>query len=658
MRINTATGGNAVVAFVGPSVGSRRASQQIALTGTEPIALNNPGVVGSPVVTGKINRVTYVEGDDYTLTTIDDNYSTIARNVRTTSVAAEIPVSNQQFTYYSSEPVIELLVDSQGQSLDGHIIAGTVRIRGLDGGSGAVTYVEGTDYMIDYYANTFAPVAGGAFEDENDINLVADYWWTTAEPVELFGEVTFPLEHQFVSKDALTALTEYTNSDGERVASSYVHTLDIVSCRYSVEDDEGYVTYYDYGDTPGVTDPYGDTGYIGYIEGIDYVVDYETGKIARTANSRIPSFDEKIHNYMYVAYGYCAIKENQQLIVNYRYTNEEYYDAQYFTDFNAFADYFGDPWNADGTTQSPISVGAYIAARNGMSRCYGVAVPGTVDGTSDVTYTLDGWVRALDKLSVIDGIDIVVPLTGDKYVWEEVANHLSIMYENQDERVAILGTDGSEVPVSKEQMIDFAHGLGREDMWLVAPSSVNFRNPISGVVGAVPGYYMAAAVAGYNSSVPQYTPLTAKVVSGFFSAKEYANKSNKTEEVGNGLMYVDETGGALRILHGVSTNTESVLKRETNIVLTKYFIIKSMRRTFNNGYIGSIITPRMLLSIRSTVESILFTLQDNSYITSFDGIAVEQNELDPTQVDIQFAYVPMYGLNYIEIKFSVMTGLE
>lgn len=639
LRLNTTVGGNATVAFVGPSIGSRQASQQITLTGTEPVAFNNSGLVGSPVVKGRVNNVTYQEGIDYTLTTVNDNYTSIARNIRKTSIDMTV-VSGQQFTFYAAQPVVDILVDEQGQKIEGHIIKGTVNLIGVDTGSGAVQYAEGVDYAINYYDNTFTTVVGGALADENDIVLAISYNWTTAEPIELLGEGSFPLEHKYVSKDAL--ITEDT---------SYAHTLTIVSCRT----DE-----YEYGDTPNVVDPYGDTDFIGYIEGIDYVVDYTTGKVARTPESRIPSFDDDEQNYMYAAYGYCAIRSNEAIIVNYRYVDDTYNQATYFDSYNDLIAMYGNPWNTQtGVLESPISMMAYIAARNGLSDCYGVSVQGaTIGEDGSIVYTLDSWTKAFEALTVVDGIDIVVPASNDPAVWDICGRHLLEMKDNQDERVAILGADGSEDPISANQMIAYAQSLGREDMWLISPSSFNFRNPITGVVEAVPGYYAAAAVAGYQSSVPQYTPLTGKVISAFFSAKEFNTKIVKTNESGNGLMYIDEVSGALRVLHGVSTSTDSILTRETNIVLTKYYIIKTMRNLFANGYIGSIITPRTLASVQSTVEGALQDLIEDNYIGAYDGVSVEQNGLNPTQIDVFFSYVPMYSLNYIEIEFSVMAGTE
>lgn len=612
-RLNTTTGGNAVVAFVGPAIGYRSASQQMTLEGTEGIALNNSGVVAdSYSVVGRNNGVTYSNGSDYEAESNADGTTSIKRVISTLSTSSTT-VTDKKFMFYVAQPTFNILVDDDGNAIDGHVIKGTVTVG---------SYVEGEDYEIDYHTNMFMAKSGGSIANSTELSI--GYKWTTAEPIELMGEASYTLGHRYISKDSMSG-------------GGAAYTCKIVSCKDSTNE---------YGDTPGAPD--------GYLEGIDYVVDYDTGRIARTASSRIPSFEEGTGNLMYIEYGYCAIKSGEGVTVSYNYTDSSYNNATFFSSYNELASVFGNPWNsATGEVQSPISMAAYIASRNGMSSCYGVAVPGVSLDGSEMTYPTTSWSEAFEALTIVDGIDIIVPVSGDQAVWELCREHINKMKENQDERVAVLGADGTETEVGPDAMISLAEGLATDDLWLVSPSTFRFRNPITNVVEVVPGYYAAAAVAGYNSSVAQYVPLTQKVVSGLYSANEYNTKIVKRNECANGLMYIDEVSGSLRILHGRTTSTASVVEQETNIVLTKYYIIKTMRRAFANGYIGSIITDSTLLNIKSAAHSILCSMRDSNFIGGFSGLTVETDDLNRTQVNISFSYTPVYGMNYIEISFSV-----
>lgn len=612
-RLNLTSGGNAVVAFIGPAVGYRSASQQAVLNGTDEVPLGNTGVIAdSYAVTGRSSGTRYSLGEDFAAVQDADGTTSISRLIKKLSTATET-VDGKKFTYYVAQPTFNILVDDNGDPIDGYVIKGTVSIPG---------YTEGVDYAIDYHSNIFMARSGGKLE--NAVELAISYKWTTAEPVELMGEASYTLDHRFVSKDAMNG------SDG-------AYTMKLVSAK--VGDNE-------YGDTPGASN--------GYIEGVDYVIDYDTGRLTRTASSRIPSFSDEQENYMYAEFGYCAIKSGETVVIDYKYSDPSYNKAKFFSSYNEMASVYGNPWNErTGEVQSEVSMAAYIASRNGMSSFYGVAVkPVVVDGSAP-TYPISSWEAAFDELTIVDGIDIIVPVSGDQAIWDMCREHIAKMKENQDERVAIVGADGSSEIVPSDTMIAMAQSLNDDDIWMVGPSSFRFRNPITAVVSPVGGQYAAAAVAGVCSTQPQYVPLTQKSVTGFYSANEYETKVIKKNELANGVMYIDEVSGGLRVLHGRTTSTASIVEQEANIVLTKYYIIKTMRRAFANGYIGSIITDSTLLGIKSAANSILCNLRDNNYIAAFSGLVVSVDEMNQTQVNVSFEYQPVYSMNYIDITFSV-----
>jgi ribosomal protein S8 len=191
-------------------------------------------------------------------------------------------------------------------------------------------------------------------------------------------------------------------------------------------------------------------------------------------------------------------------------------------------------------------------------------------------------------------------------------------------------------------------------MWMVAPSTFQFRNPVTNVIEVFPAYYMAAAIAGYLSSVPAYTPLTHKVMSGFWGRNERHTKADKTRLSGSGMLYVDEYNGSLRVLHGRTTAQNGViLDEETNIVLAKHIIIKVMRDLYSSGYIGSVINQDTLMMVKSSAQSTLSTLLRAGYMSEVTYISVEQDDVVQTQINVSFEYRPSYSLNYIEITFSV-----
>lgn len=638
--VNAVAGGNAVVALIGPAVGYSTAAQQVTLVDLTPVDLNETGVIeGSVVLSNRVGGTTYVNGVDfYEAENADTLVTSVRRNLSSLSLAKS-SVSGMTHTYYTAEPSFDIMIDGSGDEIDGYPIAGTVIVVDTTADP-AATLVDGTDYDVDYHSGFVTAKAGGALSDPeaNGHVLSISYDWTTAEPMELVGESAFVLEHKYISENGLGTDEPYT--------------CNIVCCDYEQDGVE-----YSYGDTPNASE--------GYVENVDFVVDYQSGRITRTAASRIPSFDSGVKNYMYIEFAYCAIRSGEQLIANYSYQDAEYTQPRLVSSYADAAKYYGEAWDTDsGDVISPLSMGAYIAFQNGMGYCYMCAVEGSVtsatnDGVTvtSVEYSTTAWENAFNQLTLIDGIDIIVPLTSDQSNWAFGVSHLATMKANQDERVMIIGADGTVVDVDASGMISVAQSFSSDDVWVVAPSTFRFRNPIRGVVEVVPGYYAAAAVAGYNSSVAQYVPLTRKAVNGFYSSNVRATKQSKQNQCANGLMYIDEVNGQLRILHGRTTSTANIVKAESNVVLTKYFIIKRMRRMFETGYIGEIITDDTLLSVKSSASSILSNLRSNNYLYDFQGLTVEVDELIPTQVNISFEYIPVYGMNYIQISFSVNSGI-
>ena len=620
---NNATG-NAVVAFVGTALGYLTASEQVTLNGTTGVALANANIIdGSYSVKSRANGRVYTNGTDYAVTVSGTNVSTISRHINElkeyNASVTGTATGALSYNFTVASPTFSLL-DIPSTPVDGYVIKGTLTI---SKGGNALT--EGTDYVVDYFKGVVSAKSTSTNLNEN-CTLAIQYSWTKFEPIQLIGESATSLEHSFISNKGLGN-----------------YTAQIVSCTYGTET---------FGNRPGLS---GDTE---YVEGVDYVVDYATGRIARTAGSRIPSYSDVTGNLMYINYGWCGIKSGETVVVTYHYNSNDYNNAHWFDTYNQFAAYFGNAWNDEGEISSPLSMAAYLATRNGMQGCYGVAVGSNTTNGANMMVSLADWEEAFEALEVVQGIDIIVPLSGDTAIWSLAQEHIVTMQAEEDERVAICGADGTADVISASTMIGYATGLNDEDMWLVSPSTFRMLNPVTSEVTVVPAYYMAAAVAGYNASVPQYMPLTAKNPSGFYSANEYNTKSTKTNECANGLMYVDEVGGNMRILHGLTTNASNIIGRESNIVLTKYYIIKQMRRLFANGYIGSIITDQTLLSIKGAAHALLTDLRDANYLTSFVGPTVEQDSINPTQVNVSFSYRPTYSLNYIEITFTIDASVD
>lgn len=649
-KLNVTIGGPTTVAFVGPAVGHYSATD-IGMCGKDGMELTNSGVMaGTLSVRNRVLGTMYAEGRDFRLSTAMNGACSVERIIHKCEAKAWQTVAKGcTFTWWAAEPNVDLtrfMSSSNLNGRDGYVVKGTLSLAYADGDKRAL--VEGESFVVDYHSGILSAKYSETAQIENGRSLTVSFKYTTAEPVELVGEASYQLTHTFPERFGL--VEEKVDADGA------VTTRGVTVRLYVCED---------YTDVPGTTPYKGKFGTVpqpgaaeGYIDGVDFEVDTVNGRIKRLPGSRVPSFDgTNGAALMYAEFEYCAIQQGARLSVTYDYTGDGYGDARYYGSYSELIATCGAPWDADGNILSPLSVAAYIANQNGMGGCYAVPVVGvTVNGQT--SYPLTSWQAAFDALTLVEGVDLVVPLSADTAVWSMAKAHMTRMIENQDERCTFLGMDGTDDasqagPLSVSTMEGLAQTFAANDTLLAAPSTFRFRNPVTSVIEVMPGYYMAAALAGYECSIARYIPLTNKIIGGVYGANERHTKVQKTEMCANGLTYVDEATGAMRVLHGRSTSTDSVIDQEINITLSKYYIIKTMRRAFSNGFIGSVITPSTIATIGATAQNVLTSLQANGYMTSWSGLSVKQDTVNMTQVNVEFQYRPTYSLNYIEIEFAV-----
>jgi hypothetical protein len=221
------------------------------------------------------------------------------------------------------------------------------------------------------------------------------------------------------------------------------------------------------------------------------------------------------------------------------------------------------------------------------------------------------------------------------------------------ERRAIFGTDGSTSALTSSELIALAEGFSSERVMLLSPSSVQYFNSTANSVDVLPAYYVAAALAGVAAGYDAYMPLTMKQIYGFYGPNEYKSKAVKLNEMRNGLAMFEFYHGAMRMLHGKTTDTASVVVAEWSVSFAKDRMMQAMRDAFSSNIIGQPITADTPYSVKSTAISSLERLKVNYYINDYMDVKVRQNSVDPTLMEVKFAYRPTYPLNYIYVQFSI-----
>lgn len=380
-----------------------------------------------------------------------------------------------------------------------------------------------------------------------------------------------------------------------------------------------------------------------YVEDTDYVVDYDNGTIRAIAGGALDPGPTAV----LIDYDYCGIPDGDWVTVTYNYTDSSYYDVYKYDNYDDVRVAYGEMFDSDGNLTSQLSFAAYLAFLNGAGPLYCVAVE------NDAAATNVDYINALDKLKAYDDIDVVVPLTGDTVVHANAAAHATEMANNAAERRFILGTDGSSSPISSATLQTYAQNLNNRRVMLLSPSSVKFYNNYTNSVETLPAYYVAAALAGVAAKNNVYEALTSKRIQGFYKVGEVRSKTTKMEEARNGLCVIEDSTGALRVFHGITTETASVLTREFSIVFAKDRLMQILRDTFNTSIIGQPIVEDTLFAVKTMATGVLDMAQRSNYIVSYSDVEVRQNSLEPTRIDVKFVYEPPYPLNYVYVEFSV-----
>lgn len=355
-----------------------------------------------------------------------------------------------------------------------------------------------------------------------------------------------------------------------------------------------------------------------------------------------------------------TIGSGATVIVSYQYTDGDYFLPTHFTNFDDLTDFHGQPLDADGAIQSPVSLAARVAFLNGAREIVVQAV------ASDAAAADFG--TAYANLLSEEQVSVIVPLpvgidgeSDNETIGTDLANHCdNAASDDSIYRIGIFGSEaGTDLNVDPDTL---AASIDDERVVLVWPNSVQYFNGAINQVITVGGYYLAAAFAGKLVSLdPISTPMTRKAITGFanFPAGVLSSMTTayKNQLSAAGVSVVERTrDGLLVCRHGVTTDKSSMLHREISLVRQRDGMIDLIYRTLlSYDIIGSPLladTPTVILSI---VTGALETLINASTIVGYQSVSVRQTSNDPTVVEVKFEYTPAYPLNYVVVSFSVNT---
>lgn len=332
------------------------------------------------------------------------------------------------------------------------------------------------------------------------------------------------------------------------------------------------------------------------------------------------------------------------------------YSTRFLTNMKDVIKYFGPV-----TITNKLSLAANLAFLNG-AKAVALKQIQRVSGGTDASYA--DYVAGIDAFNepMSNGLRPVLMqvTTTDpdviSYLKTSNATQSSIRYKN--ERTSIFGY---AVGTTSNTVIQNVQTLASEKLTAVYPDGAvigltdAYGNEVEYIVD---GSMIASAIAGLDVSpvADIATPLTNSTITGF--KRLYRRLDNVTAAlVANaGCTVLEEQTSIIKILFYLSTDTSTVLTRDPRMVEIKHYIQKGMRTTLDR-FIGVKNLPKVRPQVRDAVGAYFNSLVQKEIIVKFTGINVTQNSEDPSTLDVEAYYSPVFPLNWIVVTLNLRQSL-
>jgi len=328
------------------------------------------------------------------------------------------------------------------------------------------------------------------------------------------------------------------------------------------------------------------------------------------------------------------------------------YDAKVFTKFGDITAEYGalDPTNR-------LTLAMFLAIANGALLVAGKQVVKETGGTDG---TVTSYIDAIDSLR--KPIErrfrpaLIMPVTTEPQVIAFCKTHCIVQSSPRwrQERITIFGFADGTTPTAAQSA---AQGYANERLWAVYPdSAIVSLTDEQGVETEhiVDGSFLAAAVAGSNVSTAYdvASPMTFRQIVGFKRLVREMDEVEKNQTAVAGITVLEDLDPNIRIRQAFTTNMSSTLKREPTVITISDHVQLVMRSTLSQ-FIGIKFLGGVLGDIERAVKTTMKSLIAAEIITSYTAVKATPDAADPTAVQVELAYVPVFPLNYIVVTFNL-----
>jgi hypothetical protein len=312
--------------------------------------------------------------------------------------------------------------------------------------------------------------------------------------------------------------------------------------------------------------------------------------------------------------------------------------------------------------QNRVSLAFYLMVQNGAV-LVGIDQVLTVANTNQASDA--SFIAAIQGLATpLPGNvkpDVIVPLATDTSVFAYLTQHCEVQssIRNQAERMGMIGFASGTTPSNAQSV---AKSLNSNRILALYPDSSDIT--LTDETGQsydsiVDGTFFAAAVAGASCSpaIDVATPYTHRKILGFTSIERTLDPVTANQTAVAGVTLLDDLGnGFLRIRQGLTTNMTSILTRLPTVTQISDFTQEQSRSALDS-FVGTKFLASRTNEVVVSMTALLKGLIQAEIIAAYTGVAANVDANDPTTLDFQAYYQPIFPLLYLVLTFNLRASL-
>jgi hypothetical protein len=344
-------------------------------------------------------------------------------------------------------------------------------------------------------------------------------------------------------------------------------------------------------------------------------------------------------------------KNGDYYYISYRYMKQDF-STRIYTTFKTIEANYGKL-----SAENRVTLGAYLAILNGAV-LVGVTQVMKVPNTNQAS--AQSFITAIQGLATpLPGNikpDVLVPLSTDTAVYSALTQHCEVMSNtrNQSERMGMIGFASGTTPTTAQTI---AKNLFSSRIVAYYPDSavVTFTDELGNTYESlVDGTFFAAAVAGAvcSTAVDVATPYTHRHIQGFTRIPRIMDPVEANQTAVAGITVLEDLQPVIRIRQGLTTNMTSVLTRLPTVTqIADYVSISS--RSVLDAFVGTKFLSSRTNEVEVSMTSLFKQLIQQEIVAAFTGISAVVDPNDPTTLNAEAYYQPIFPLLYLVLTFNL-----